>query len=66
MPELTRAEVESHIASGVISGGMIPKVKSCLYAMDLGVGRAMIVDGREPGNLAACLLNKGGTGTTFR
>ena len=66
MPELTRAEVEAHIASGVISGGMIPKVKSCLHAMDLGVTRAMIVDGREPGNLAACLLNKGGTGTTFR
>ena len=66
MPELTRAEVEAHIASGVISGGMIPKVKSCLHAMDLGVARAMIVDGREPGNLAACLLGKGGVGTTFK
>ncbi len=66
MPELTRAEVAEHISSGVISGGMIPKVKSCLEAMDRGVGRAMIVDGRKPGNLADCLLNRGGTGTTFK
>jgi acetylglutamate kinase len=62
---LTRAETESLIAEGVISGGMIPKVNSCLEAMDRGVSRSMIVDGRKPGNLAACLLNQGGSGTTF-
>ena len=66
MPELTRAEAQGHIDSGVISGGMIPKVKSCFEAMDRGVKRAMIVDGRKAGNLADCLLNRGGTGTTFR
>ena len=66
MPELTRAEVDAHTASGVISGGMIPKVRSCLHAMDLGVTRAMIVDGRKPGNLADCLLGRSGVGTTFK
>ena len=66
MPELTRAEVAAHIADGVISGGMIPKVQSCLSAMDLGVARAMIVDGRKAGNLADCLLNRGGVGTPFK
>ena len=66
MPELTRAEVDAHIAGGVISGGMIPKVQSCLHAMDLGVTRAMIVDGRKAGNLADCLLGRSGVGTTFK
>ena len=66
MPELTRAQVAGHIADGVISGGMIPKVQSCLGAMDLGVARAMIVDGRKAGNLADCLLNRGGVGTAFK
>ena len=66
MPELTRAQVTAHINSGVISGGMIPKVQSCLGAMDLGVARAMIVDGRKAGNLADCLLDRGGVGTVFK
>ena len=65
LPELTRAQAMAYIDGGVISGGMIPKVMSCLEAMDRGVGRAMIVDGRKEGNLADCLLGRGGAGTLF-
>ncbi len=63
--QLSKAEVLRQIEDGVISGGMIPKVKSCLEAMERGVGRAMIVDGRRQGNLADCLFDRDGVGTTF-
>lgn len=46
MPHLTPHEVDSLIADGVIDRGMIPKVRSCVYASANG-GRAVIIDGRE-------------------
>jgi acetylglutamate kinase len=52
--ELTAGEVEDYIAAGTISGGMIPKVRSALDAVNSGVARARIV------NLAG-LLGGGGT-----
>ena len=36
------------IADGIISGGMIPKVETCLDAVDGGVEAAVILDGRVP------------------
>jgi acetylglutamate kinase len=44
---ITRAEAESLIASGVIEGGMIPKVEACLKALKTG-SQARIIDGRKP------------------
>jgi len=44
VPNLSRSEAEAHIASGAISGGMIPKVRSALEAVAAGVGRARITD----------------------
>src|SRR5699024_6632445 len=46
LAELTLAEVEEHIESGVISEGMIPKVECCSHALRKGVRQAHIVDGR--------------------
>jgi acetylglutamate kinase len=46
--EITAAEARSMIAEGVISGGMIPKVETCLQAVDGGVEAAVILDGRVP------------------
>ena len=43
---LTESEVQSLIASGDISGGMIPKVTCCCKALDEGVAKAHIIDGR--------------------
>src|ERR687884_574055 len=54
MPHLDRAEVERLIAGGVISGGMIPKVRACLDALR-GARLAAILDGRTPGALADLL-----------
>jgi acetylglutamate kinase len=46
IPELSAAEARRLIAEGTISGGMIPKVETCLDAVDGGVEAAVIVDGR--------------------
>ncbi|MDW8317939.1 MAG: acetylglutamate kinase [Anaerolineae bacterium] len=43
-PSLTVAEVEAHIASGQISGGMIPKVRAAVDAVREGVAEAVITD----------------------
>jgi acetylglutamate kinase len=52
LAELAAGDAETLIATGVISGGMIPKVETCLHAARLGVP-ARIVDGRTPGALRA-------------
>jgi acetylglutamate kinase len=44
LPELTAQQAEGMIASGVINGGMIPKVRSALDAVAKGVGAARITD----------------------
>ena len=51
--ELTIADAQAGIASGMISGGMIPKVECCIDAVRGGVQSAVILDGRHP---HACLL----------
>ena len=66
IPEMTIAEAEAHIGSGVISGGMIPKVENCVDAVRRGVRGAVILDGRLQ---HACLLEmftEGGIGTLIR
>jgi acetylglutamate kinase len=47
IPRLSVKEAEAMMASGVISGGMIPKVNACLQALDAGAV-ARIIDGRQP------------------
>lgn len=54
---LSRAGAEGLMASGVASGGMIPKLQACFHALAPGRGVA-IVDGREPGALRRTLAGK--------
>ncbi len=65
IPEMTVAEVAAGIASGMITGGMIPKVETCADAVRRGAKGAVIMDGREP---HACLLElfTEGFGTIIR
>ncbi len=51
------------IADGTIQGGMIPKIKCCLEALDAGVEKAHIIDGRLENCLLLELFTKGGIGT---
>lgn len=59
----TRTEIAEMIATGVIDGGMIPKVESCLYALDAGVPDAHILDGRVEHVLLIELFTEAGVGT---
>lgn len=62
---LTAGEAESLRNDGVISGGMIPKVESCLSAVQGGVGAAHVLDGRVAHVVLLELLTDAGVGTMF-
>lgn len=66
IPEMTVAEVKQGIADGWISGGMIPKVETCIYAVEKGVKGAVILDGRVPHAVLRELFTDGGAGTLIR
>jgi len=51
------------IADGTISGGMIPKVETCLYALDQGVEGVVILDGKVPHAVLLELFTNHGAGT---
>jgi acetylglutamate kinase len=63
MPEITDIEARRMIADGTIYGGMIPKVETCLEAVDAGVEAAVIIDGRKPHAILVELLSSTGAGT---
>jgi acetylglutamate kinase len=54
--QLTVAECRELIDSGVIAGGMVPKVEACFDALAAGARRAVILDGRDPVSLLAEFL----------
>ena len=51
------------IADGRVEGGMVPKVQSCIRALEGGVGRAHIIDGRRPHSIMLELCEHAGIGT---
>ena len=53
IPEIKLSEAEELYKSGVISGGMIPKVDCCITAIKQGVKRVIIMDGRVPHSILA-------------
>ena len=62
LTELTRQQVQELLLDGTISGGMVPKARACLRALDT-TERVHIVDGREPHVLIRELLTHEGAGT---
>lgn len=61
--DLTLETAQSIIASGVIKGGMIPKIETCIDAIQSGVDGAAIVDGRVAHTVLVELFTAGGAGT---
>jgi acetylglutamate kinase len=61
--ELSASDVRKLIADGTISGGMIPKVETCLYALDQGVEGVVILDGKVPHAVLLELFTDHGAGT---
>lgn len=63
IPEVKLADVDKLKESGIISGGMIPKVECCARVVRAGVPRAHILDGRVPHSILIELLSDQGIGT---
>ena len=63
LSSLTKAEVETLKDDGTIHGGMVPKVDACLEAIDGGVSKAHIIDGRVEHSMLLELFTSEGVGT---
>ena len=63
IPKITTKEAEDLFSDGTISGGMIPKVECCLEAINRGVKKVIIMDGRIPHSLLIETLTDEGAGT---
>ena len=64
--ELTADEARRLIADGTIFGGMIPKVETCIDALERGVEAVVILDGKVPHAVLLELFTELGAGTLFR
>ena len=63
IPHVTVSEAKKLFDQGVISGGMIPKVQCCIDAIDHGVKKVVIMDGRIPHSLLIETMTDEGAGT---
>ena len=66
IPQLRLHEIPGLMASGVIGGGMIPKIQCCVDALEKGVHRTHILDGRIPHSILTEMLSHEGIGTMIR
>lgn len=60
---LSADEAKEFIKSGIIAGGMIPKVEACLRALSTGANKTHIIDGRLPHSIILELFTESGIGT---
>ena len=63
IPQVRSADVDALRQSGVIAGGMIPKLQACQTALDFGVRKTHIIDGRVPHALLLEIFTSTGLGT---
>ena len=63
IPEISTDKARDLVKSGIISGGMIPKVECCIEAIEKGVKNVVIMDGRVPHSILIELLTNEGAGT---
>ena len=64
--QMTLAEAREAIASGVATGGMIPKLETAIAAVESGVEAVVILDGRRPHAMLTELFTEHGSGTLIR
>lgn len=63
IPTISAGEVDTLVASGTLSGGMIPKVRSAVASLRAGVGKVQFIDGRLPHSLLLEIFTDAGIGT---
>jgi acetylglutamate kinase len=61
--QMRASDIHGLIADGTITGGMIPKVETCIYAIEQGVEGVVILDGKMPHAVLIELLTDHGAGT---
>ncbi len=66
LSELSLGEVDLLMQDGTISGGMIPKLETCVSALNNGVKRAHILDGRIPHVMLVEIFTETGAGTMIK
>lgn len=65
IPAIRVSEAPALIEEGIISGGMIPKTQCCIEAINNGVKKVFIIDGRVPHSILVEILTDEGIGTMF-
>ena len=63
IPQIRIDEIPGLIEDGIISGGMIPKIETCVKAIENGVESCHIIDGRKKHSLLLEVFTTGGNGT---
>jgi acetylglutamate kinase len=66
LTDLTVGQVSALMKDGTITGGMIPKLETCVEALEAGVEAAVILDGRVPHALLLEIFTARGVGTIVR
>ena len=64
--EIKSADAEKLVNDGTINGGMIPKIKTCINAVENGVRGVVIIDGRKKHSILFELFSDAGAGTLIR
>lgn len=66
IPEMTIADARRYREDGTLTGGMIPKVETCIEAVEAGAEGAVIIDGRVPHGILLEIFTEHGSGTMIR
>ena len=66
MTDLTPADIARLTAEGAISGGMIPKLETCITAVEAGCEAAVVLDGRVPHAMLLEFFTSRGAGTLIQ
>ncbi len=66
LTDLTPADIERLREDGTISGGMIPKLETCVHAVEAGCEAAVVLDGRVPHAMLLEIFTSRGAGTLIR
>lgn len=66
IPEMTAQEAQEFVSGGGLGGGMLPKLQNCIDAINNGVSRVHILDGRIPHCLLLEIFTNKGIGTAIR
>ena len=64
--EIKPFDIENLIKSKIVEGGMIPKIKNCIDAVENGVRGVVILDGRKPHSILHEIFSDTGSGTLIR